>query len=699
MLRFAWYNILSFKGIVPTSKHWGEEMCTRVFDQSRSTVIRSFAVALCAVLAFSTLPLSAQETTTFPLGFEPSPPDWANFGSSPDLSEGLDTQISLHNWYHSNSSPSGGEIGAGAVQMYGANVNEAGTPDYDHLYGNEGEGNDWTYYGHRVENIYPYLFAGVLYGDSWGPDGGEIKVYDISSQGSEVAVEAPEDVQEYEGIGYSLVGDFIWWRENAGELIHQYQFFSGAPWYTHDPEGEDLSLSGRVHSWTLNEEGDQFDYSGDIKPSDPQEGAEFGRSVAVKNDLLAVGAPGYDGGRGKVYIYKQDYANQLWEEVQTLLAPEYLGDSPQFGWSVALSDRGLVVGAPYADPEGVSNAGAALYYDKQFQEESPFLFMVDEDGDMPLLPQTELTENANFGHGVAIDDPFISVGEPGAQVDGQEVGAVRNYIIRPSEIVSDPQYFPEGMYLMLPPGMETETGFGQEVDILQANPLDKNTRLVVTTGQPFLGDTDTGQSVVASELSWTQADLEIIEWTTSESGSGAAARGGIGARYFNIPGREIDEFTEFHYYRNGELITATTDTTVYDTVYEAGRYEYWLSAYYHQDGVEIFADEAWVVHWDGLVSAPEPAHHQPSSFTLDAPYPNPFNATTRVQFQTETVSDVTLMVYDLLGREVYRQNLGRFQPGNHTTAFQADGLPSGTYFARLNNGEYSSNTVKLLLLQ
>jgi len=50
-------------------------------------------------------------------------------------------------------------------------------------------------------------------------------------------------------------------------------------------------------------------------------GQSFGTSVAVGDNIIAVGAPGYvqqrdDGYRGTVYIY--EYVNQTWVETQKL---------------------------------------------------------------------------------------------------------------------------------------------------------------------------------------------------------------------------------------------------------------------------------------------------------------------------------------------------------------------------------------------
>ncbi|MCB2197968.1 T9SS type A sorting domain-containing protein [bacterium] len=76
----------------------------------------------------------------------------------------------------------------------------------------------------------------------------------------------------------------------------------------------------------------------------------------------------------------------------------------------------------------------------------------------------------------------------------------------------------------------------------------------------------------------------------------------------------------------------------------------------------------------------------PGEFTLDSVYPNPFNSTTALSVTLPTTQDVSLRVYDLLGRLVDQRNLTRLQPGSHRIAWQAEGLASGVYFLRLESG-------------
>jgi len=64
-------------------------------------------------------------------------------------------------------------------------------------------------------------------------------------------------------------------------------------------------------------------------------------------------------------------------------------------------------------------------------------------------------------------------------------------------------------------------------------------------------------------------------------------------------------------------------------------------------------------------------------------YPNPFNATTEIRFDLQKASDVTLTIYDVLGRKVRTLVDKKMDPKTYFIKFNASDLSSGVYFARL----------------
>jgi len=70
----------------------------------------------------------------------------------------------------------------------------------------------------------------------------------------------------------------------------------------------------------------------------------------------------------------------------------------------------------------------------------------------------------------------------------------------------------------------------------------------------------------------------------------------------------------------------------------------------------------------------------PPEFSISDLYPNPFNPSTSVQVALPQVSDITLNVYDILGRSLTSEVIRNAQPGYHTLSWSDPGFASGVYF-------------------
>ncbi|MEJ2616711.1 MAG: T9SS type A sorting domain-containing protein, partial [Ignavibacteriaceae bacterium] len=88
----------------------------------------------------------------------------------------------------------------------------------------------------------------------------------------------------------------------------------------------------------------------------------------------------------------------------------------------------------------------------------------------------------------------------------------------------------------------------------------------------------------------------------------------------------------------------------------------------------------------------------PMTFSLSQNYPNPFNPTTTIKFGLPKAADVSLVVYDILGRKVTELVHGNLTAGYHTVNFNASNLASGVYFYRIQAGDFVS-VKKLMLLK
>lgn len=78
----------------------------------------------------------------------------------------------------------------------------------------------------------------------------------------------------------------------------------------------------------------------------------------------------------------------------------------------------------------------------------------------------------------------------------------------------------------------------------------------------------------------------------------------------------------------------------------------------------------------------------PSEFTLERSYPNPTRQRATIEYAVPKEADVTLEVYDVLGRRVARLVDETKRAGTHSIELDASRLPSGTYFYRMRAGDF-----------
>ena len=88
----------------------------------------------------------------------------------------------------------------------------------------------------------------------------------------------------------------------------------------------------------------------------------------------------------------------------------------------------------------------------------------------------------------------------------------------------------------------------------------------------------------------------------------------------------------------------------------------------------------------------------PLRFILYQNYPNPFNASTTISYSLSESSEVTIEIYDILGRKVETILESKNQAGEHQIIWDAENQPSGVYLYRIQAGDYAE-TKKMVLLK
>ncbi len=93
----------------------------------------------------------------------------------------------------------------------------------------------------------------------------------------------------------------------------------------------------------------------------------------------------------------------------------------------------------------------------------------------------------------------------------------------------------------------------------------------------------------------------------------------------------------------------------------------------------------------------------PSEFSLNPAQPNPFNMSTSITFGLPEESKVEILVYDLMGREVWKSAKTHYAAGTYSIVWNGtnhSGQPVGTgmYLVRLNSAKYNA-TQKVLFIK
>ena len=106
----------------------------------------------------------------------------------------------------------------------------------------------------------------------------------------------------------------------------------------------------------------------------------------------------------------------------------------------------------------------------------------------------------------------------------------------------------------------------------------------------------------------------------------------------------------------------------------------------------LFKDSMTVIH---------PLSEIAVKFELEQNYPNPFNPFTKIHFSVPLYKggegDVSLKVFDILGREVATLVNEKLKSGTYEVEWNGSNYPSGVYFYRLVTGDYTSSKKMILI--
>jgi hypothetical protein len=88
----------------------------------------------------------------------------------------------------------------------------------------------------------------------------------------------------------------------------------------------------------------------------------------------------------------------------------------------------------------------------------------------------------------------------------------------------------------------------------------------------------------------------------------------------------------------------------------------------------------------------------PKDFNLSQNFPNPFNPVTKIAYNVPTDGVVSLIVYDIMGKEVVSLKNGNVKAGRYESSFDGSRLASGIYLCEMRSGRFTG-VIKMLIIK
>ncbi len=397
----------------------------------------------------------------------------------------------------------------------------------------------------------------------------------------------------------------------------------------------------------------------------------FGISVSISGDYAVIGAycdddNGYNS--GSVYIFHRN--GTTWTQQAKLTASDGAFED-YFGISVSISGDYALIAANRDDDNGY-NSGSAYIFHRNGTTWTQQAKVTASDG----------ADHDHFGYPVSISGDYALIGSNGDDDNGYNSGSA--YIFHRSGTTWTQQA-----------NLTASDGSAEDYFSISVS---------ISGDYAAIGaywDDDNGAESGSAYIfhrngtTWTQQAKIIASDGAAEDGFGRSVsingnNALIGA-YLDNDNGELSG-SAYLFYRSGIIwmehskITASdgaTDDYFGMSTSIDGDYAM-IGAYYDDDnGAE--SGSVYVYNNDG-VFVEEEHMNTPVNTILFGNYPNPFSTSTTIEYELKQPEKVTLTIYNYLGKqvEVIEANHPK---GNQKVSWNAEGLPDGIYYFRLQAGE------------
>jgi hypothetical protein len=157
----------------------------------------------------------------------------------------------------------------------------------------------------------------------------------------------------------------------------------------------------------------------------------------------------------------------------------------------------------------------------------------------------------------------------------------------------------------------------------------------------------------------------------------------------------IVDRSEWYYpggdYQRGFMLWWMKHLPRYEGVYEGKLNNWWHYIVDYEEAVELANSVNWVVIEN------KEKKSIPSGYRLNQNYPNPFNPQTTISFYLPVPEEVTLKIFDILGKTVKTLLNQKLVPGEHEVLFEGTEFASGIYFYELRSENFLKSRKMILL--
>lgn len=187
------------------------------------------------------------------------------------------------------------------------------------------------------------------------------------------------------------------------------------------PEAGDAINPLQSMAFVYSREGSEWSLVQTLRPNTPslERSYVFGYSVAIDNDVIVIGAPAEESGRGAAYVFRR--TERVWHQESRLTASDVSSYPPRFhfGFAVAVSKSTVVIGAPKKEDCNQFSGGAYVYVctGSGWTEQA-------------VLQQPAPCEYWQFGFSASIAGDTIVIGSPDPLGGGNARGAAHVFLRR-----------------------------------------------------------------------------------------------------------------------------------------------------------------------------------------------------------------------------------------------------------------------------